>query len=109
MRMIPDGIMKIGAIQMISDEALFRDMGYRNPEFQRKANVTEIPPSAAVWARYYTALVAVQALQAYEFTKWGGPDYDTEVREPEPTLEFEYLETHEEWLARCREIVKGWN
>lgn len=108
-KMIPDGIRKIGAIQMTSDENLFTDLGWRNPEFQRKRNTIKTPPSRADWKLYYRALKAKKIMEAYEGTDWGGPDYGTEVNPPEHKYTYEYLETHEKWLARCRAIVKGWN
>ena len=34
----------------------------------------------------------------------GGPDERSQVNPPEPAREYEYAETVEEWLARCRAI-----
>jgi hypothetical protein len=43
----------------------------------------EIP--ADEQARYEAALEGMKALEAYEHTEWGGPDYGTEVPPPPDT------------------------
>jgi hypothetical protein len=80
-------------------------LGY-NPEFERKREYKTVEPTPEVWGRYYAALAGLRALNAYEHTEWGGPDYGTEVPEPTPTKEVIWLETHDEWLARCRKLQK---
>lgn len=107
--MLPDGIRKIGAVVMISDEALFLDLGWQDARFIRKHDVVETPPSEDAWKRYKRALKGLKWLEDYEGTEWGGPDYGTEVLPPSARYTYNYHETHEEWLARCREIMKGWN
>lgn len=91
----------------ISAEVLFMEMSWRDPRYVRKANRTSTPPTAEAWERYRAAKAGMAALEAYEGTEWGGPDCRTEVHKPEPTVEFDYLETHDEWMARCRSIMSS--
>lgn len=93
----------------ISEEALFSSMSWRDSRYERKANRTSNPPTPEAWERYHAAKDGLAALEAYEFTEWGGPDYGTEVPEPEPTTTYEYLETHDEWIRRCRALSAGDN
>ena len=97
-------IFKMGAVMQVSDEQLFELMGYSDSQYKRKANKIIHLPTQETWAQYYAAVGALRVLKEYEFTEWGGPDYDTEVPEPYPTNTYEYLETHDEWLARCRAL-----
>lgn len=75
------------------------------PDLERKCRRTPVEPTPEVWARYEAAKAGFAALEAYEHTEWGGPDYGTEVPEPTTTYEIEWLETRDEWLARLNEIV----
>lgn len=93
---------KVGYTIRISDEVYFEGRGHQDERFRRRSRRTEVRPSADVWARYYAAVAGLRALEAYEWTMFGGPDYGTEVPEPSVTYEYEYLETIDEWLARCR-------
>jgi len=93
------------AIRM-SPEAVYFERMMFDGRYARKATRTETPPTPEVWARYYAAKAALLALEAYEFTEWGGPDYGTEVPEPEPAVKFDYLETSDEWLARCEQLER---
>lgn len=102
-RLLPD-ITKTYACVQLTDEQLFRYAAYRDERYERKAKQIAVEPTPEVWARYYAAVKGFQALEAYEFTEWGGPDYGTEVPEPHTTYRYEYLETTEEWLARCRKL-----
>jgi len=88
----------------ISAEAVYSERMWFDGRYARKAIRTETPPTPEAWARYYRAKDGLRSLEAYEFTEWGGPDYGTEVPEPEPTVTFDYLETHDEWLARCAKL-----
>ena len=99
-----DLIAKYGAITVISDEHLFTLMSYTDTRYARKANKIINLPTAEAWAKYYAAVAGLRALNEYEFTEWGGPDYGTEVPEPYPTHTYEYLETYSEWLARCQAL-----
>jgi hypothetical protein len=99
-------LQKFGAITMVSDEQLFTLLSYRDKRYLRKANKIITLPTQEMWEWYRAAVAGLQALEAYEFTEWGGPDYGTEVLEPQPKTTYEYLETHDEWMARCRELRK---
>lgn len=76
------------------------------PELERKHRKVLVEPTPEVWGRYYEALAGLRALNAYEHTEWGGPDYGTEVPEPTPYFRTEYLETYEEWEARFNSILE---
>lgn len=95
---------KVPAYIKISPEVYFEGLGHQDERFRRRHRRTEVKPTPEVWARYYAALAGLRALEAYEWTMFGGPDYGTEVPEPSSTYEYEYLETNEEWLARCRSM-----
>lgn len=103
-RMLPDSLNKYSAIMLISEEAIFTEMGYGDERYLRKGNRVINLPTQETWDRYRAAVRGFQALEAYEFTEWGGPDYGTEVPEPQPIRAIEWLETNDEWLARCRAL-----
>lgn len=103
MKMLPDG--KFSMSIKLSEEQVFSMRAWKDPRFDRKANKITTPPTPETWERYRAAKAGLEALEAYEGTDWGGPDYGTEVHEPAPTITFEYLETVEEWLARCRALA----
>ncbi|MDF9748651.1 hypothetical protein [Arthrobacter sp. ES3-54] len=92
---------KVYATMVFSSEMIYTEKAWTDGRYARKAIRTEAPPTSEAWERYRAAKAGLAALEAYEGTEWGGPDYGTEVPEPEPTVTFEYLETHDEWLARC--------
>lgn len=102
-RLLPD-VHKVGMTIQLTDEQLFGYMRFEDSRYDRKAKQIAVEPTPEVWARYYAAVKGFQALEAYEFTEWGGLDYGTEVPEPHTTYRYEYLETNEEWLARCRAL-----
>jgi hypothetical protein len=93
----PPNVVKHGVEVLISRESLLMF----NPELERRHTVELEPPTPEAWERYRAAKIGMEALEAYEGTEWGGPDYGTEVREPEPTRKITYTETEEEWRARC--------
>lgn len=95
---------KMSAVFQISDEQLFILMGYEDKRYDRKHIRHESEPTAEDWALYHQAVRGKLAMEAYEGTEWGGPDTGTEVHKPEPRVTYEYLETHDEWLARCRAL-----
>ena len=103
LRAIPK-LQKFGAIHLISDEQLFMLMALTDSRYERKANKVINLPTQETWEKYRAALAGLNALKAYEFTEWGGPDYGTEVPRPTSTTTYEFLETNDEWLARCRAL-----
>lgn len=105
-RLLADNIQKFGAIFHFSEEWEFQARAFLDPRYARKAEYKTVEPTPEVWARYYAAKNALRVLHDYEHTEWGGPDYGTEVPEPTATQEVTFLETHEEWIARCRELQK---
>lgn len=98
------GIRKAGTVYLVSREAYYTSLGYEDERYKRKVNIKTTEPTGEAWRRYGAAVKAMKVLEAYEGMEWGGPEYGPELREPEPTHEYEYLETEKEWLARCREL-----
>jgi hypothetical protein len=98
-------LIKLSATIQISDEALFAGLSYGfDSRYERKANKVITLPTSGDWGLYHQAVRGKLAMEAYEGTVWGGPDYGTEVHKPEPKVTYEWLETHDEWLARCRAL-----
>jgi len=87
----------------ITDEQFF---GFMGGEYERKGRRIVTPPTAEDMARYEKAKAAFKVLEEYEWMEWGGPDYGTEVEAPRSRVTYEYLETVEEWLDRCRALYK---
>lgn len=71
--------------------------GLSKPQRKGHHEPREIP--ADEQARYEAALAGLKALEDYEHTEWGGPDYGTEVPPP-PAYEWVWDEPEEEWNAR---------
>lgn len=104
-KMLPDvPLNKFGMAMNLSAEVFYSLLSGKDPRYERKCKRIEAAPTPEAWARYYQALAGLRALEAYEGTDWGGPEYGTEVYKPSPTVTYEYLETTEEWLARCRAL-----
>lgn len=106
-RMIPDSIRKISATVSFTDEMLFDLRASYNPEYMRRHTETIVPPTPEDWNLYRKAVRGMKDLQAYEGTDWGSPESEPEVEPPRATRKIEYLETHEEWMARCYELRKA--
>ena len=102
-RTIPT-LTKHSAVIHISDELLFQDRAYVDARYDRKHIRHWSEPTAEDWALYHQAVRGKLAMEAYEGTEWGGPDTGTDVHKPEPRVTYEYLETNDEWLARCRAL-----
>jgi hypothetical protein len=101
---------KYGAVIHISDEQLYSLLGINDVRYLRQANKVITLPTSEDWALYHQAVQGLRAMEAYEGTEWGGPDTGTEVHKPEPRVTYEWLETHDEWIARChalRQAEKG--
>lgn len=100
----PISVHKLGATIQISDELFYADKAAQDPRYTRRYTSTKQPPTAEAWERYRAAVAGLAAFEAYEGSMYGGPDYGNEVPEPEPVTTFEFLETAEEWLERCRAL-----
>jgi hypothetical protein len=88
----------------LTHEQIYMHRALSDDRYGRKHNRHETPPTSEDWALYHQAVQGLKALEAYDGTEWGGPDYGTEVHKPEPRVTYEWLETHDEWIARCREM-----
>lgn len=99
-------LQKFGATMKISEEVLFGIRSYQDPRYERRATIYKVPPTPEAWELYRAAVVGLAALEAYDGTMFGGPDYGTEVPEPEPTTTVYFLETVDEWLDRCRALER---
>jgi len=61
-------------------------------------------PTEADWDEYHKAREAHEYLLNSPYFDDGGPDERSSVSPPEPTRQYVYAETNEEWLTRCRAI-----
>lgn len=104
--MKPITVEKYGAIFRLSEEQLFEAAGHTDPRFQRRAKIIKTPPAPEAWELYRAAVAGLAALEAYEGTYYGMDAGTPEVFEPEPTSTVEYLETVDDWLARCRTLAQ---
>jgi hypothetical protein len=105
-RLLPDTIRKISVRMVFSEEQLFTNIGLSDSRYQRKAEYKTEEISPETWARYYEAKNAFRILADSEFMEWGSPEAEPEVAEPYAKRAVTYLETHEEWLERCRQLQK---
>lgn len=92
---------KTSTTAKISDEQLFTLMALSDSRYEQKARKTVVAPTAEDWAKYHLAKRALLTLKAYENTT--GAE-EVEIPCPKPTTHYEFLETIEEWLDRCRAL-----
>ena len=87
----------------ISDEQLFMHRGLFDPRYERKVErVVVTEPTEADWTAYRTAKRCHEYLLESPYFEDGGPDERSTVNPPEPTREYIYAETVDEWIARCK-------
>lgn len=92
----------------LSAEQVFWNRGLFDPRYSRKVErviVTE--PTEADWANYRTAQRCHNYLLESPYFEDGGPDERSSVNPPEPTREYIYAETTEEWIARCKAMEEA--
>lgn len=90
-----------------SEARAYSWLGNTDKRFARRFRTVTVEPSDADWAAYRAAAAGLEALKAYEFTAWDVTDYGDgipEVMEPRSRKRTEWLETEEEWLARCHAL-----
>ena len=93
------------AVIRLSAEQVYWERGFRDSRYNRKVDRIEVTqPTEADWAEYRKAREAHEYLLSSPYFDGGGPDERSQVSPPEPTREYIYAETHDEWLARCREM-----
>lgn len=92
---------KYSAVHFISDEQLFTLLALDKPEYERKATKTVVASTTEDWAKYHLAKRALLTLREYENTT--GTE-EVEIPCPKPKTVYTFLETIEEWLARCRTL-----
>ena len=84
----------------LTEEQVFYSFAMRDPEYGRRGSYVPREVPADEQARYEAALAGYKALEAYEGTEWG---YENDLTvTPPSTTTWEFTETDEEWLARCR-------
>lgn len=102
---VPEGqvisLQKHAHIVTIPDETFFDMLAEEDPRYERKAYKTVVASTTEDWAKYHLAKRALLTLKAYENTT--GAE-EVEVPCPKPKTHYEFLETPEEWLARCRAL-----
>lgn len=92
---------KYSAVQLISDGLLFDMMAEEDSRYERKATKTLVASTSEDWAKYHLAKRALLTLRAYENTT--GAE-EVEIPCPKPKTHYTFLETIDEWLARCRTL-----
>lgn len=86
----------------LSAEQVFWNRGLFDRRYERKVERVIITvPTEADWADYRKAKEAHDYLLNSPYFDDGGPDERSSVGPPEPTREYIYAETTEEWIARC--------
>ena len=89
----------------VSAEQIYMERSYYDSRYNRKVDRIEVTqPTEADWDDYRKAKEAHEYLLNSPYFDDGGPDERSQVSPPEPTREYIYAETHDEWLARCREM-----
>ena len=93
------------AVIRLSAEQIYWQRGFSDSRYNRRVERIDITqPTEADWAAYRKAKEAHEYLLNSPYFDDGGPDERSSVSPPEPTREYIYAETHEEWLNRCREL-----
>lgn len=94
-------IRKIGMTIPVSWAVICEEMALSDSRYEQKARKTVVAPTAEDWAKYHLAKRALLTLNAYEGTI--GAE-EVEIPCPKPITHYEFLETIEEWLDRCRTL-----
>lgn len=98
-------IFKNHAAIRVSPEFVYIERAVYDARYSRRVshiNVTQ--PTEADWTDYRTAKRCHDYLLNSPYFDDGGPDERSSVSPPEPSREYIYAETVDEWLKRCREI-----
>jgi hypothetical protein len=94
-------IRKIGMTIPVSWAVIFEERALSDSRYEQKARKTIVAPTSEDWAKYHLAKRALLTLKAYENTT--GAE-EVEIPCPKPKTEYEFLETVDEWLDRCRAL-----
>ena len=89
----------------VSEEYWFEMLATKDGRFHRRVErEEEVLPTAEDWAKYERALELWEELRGNPFFDFYGEE--PWIDEPRPDVRIVYAETHEEWLERCRELMK---
>lgn len=100
-------IRKQAAVMRFSNEIVFGHMGLFDSRYQRRVDhIIVTQPTEAEWADYRKAKEAHDYLLNSPYFDDGGPDERSQVNPPEPSREYVYAETADEWIARCLAMDK---
>lgn len=95
------------AISM-SEWQMFDMKSMTDDRYRRKVQrVIETHPSEKDWEDYRAAKEAREYLLLSPYFRDGGPDDGSEVEEPRMSRKYIYAESEDEWLDRCRDLLKG--
>jgi len=92
---------KHSAIMFFSEEQVFDSMSWSDSRYHRKSEAYNVSPTNEDWAKYHRARSGLLALQAYEGTE--GLE-EVSVPMPKPETHYQFTETHEAWIERCRAL-----
>jgi hypothetical protein len=76
-------------------------MSWSDSRYHRKSEAYNVSPTNEDWAKYHRARSGLLALQAYEGTE--GLE-EVSVPMPKPETHYQFTETHEAWIERCRAL-----
>jgi len=92
------------AIRLSADQ-IYWSKSFHDPRYGRRVERIKVTqPTEADWAEYRKAKEALEYLRESPYFEDGGPDERSQVNEPEPSRQYIYTETYDEWIARCREL-----
>ena len=91
----------------LTDWQLFDMKSLMDKRYRRRVQeVIETPPSEQDWADYRAAKIAHDFLLSSPYFRDGGPDEGSEVEKPQSDRQYIYAESEDEWLDRCRDLLK---
>lgn len=92
----------------MSHEQVFMHRAMSDPRYSRRVErVIVTQPTEADYAEYQKARDAHEYLLNSPYFDDGGPDERSSISPPEPTREYIYAETIDEWIARCKELEEA--
>lgn len=104
---VPFSVRKNAYAIRLSAEQVYWERGFRDSRYNRLVERIDITqPTEQDWADYRKAREAYDYLLESAYFDIGCSCEHPSVSEPTPSREYVYAETHEEWLARCKELDK---
>lgn len=92
------------AVTRLPREQVYLGRALTDDRYDRRAERAVTPVPECEWAEYREACALLGRLREYDGFYEGGPDEGAYIEEPRPRVHYTYLETVDEWLARCAEL-----